>query len=193
MFRRSVRAPLADQAAHRAGERGPTGVRTMCASSVEDVADHIGRSRPAGLSGRGANMTRRQRLRRRMHIVVWRIVNPPTRPLAGIAPWWVLLETTGRRTGRLHRVPLAAGVADEQGMWLNAVHGRHAAWVVNVETNPTVRMRVRRVWRAGVASVHPVDPRLARRFNFYARGGPATMGLDPLHVRIDWTDEPSTK
>lgn len=133
-------------------------------------------------------MSTRRRLRRGLHRAFWRIVNPPTRPLAGIAPWWVLLETTGRRTGRRHRIPLAAGPVDAHGMWLNAVHGRHAAWVLNAEANPSVRMRVRRRWRAGTATIHPVDPAVAARFSAYARGGPALMGLDPLMVRIEWAD-----
>lgn len=134
-------------------------------------------------------MTSRQGRRRRMHHVFWRIVNPPTRPLAGIVPWWVLLETTGRNTGRKHRVPLAAGPRDPGGMWLNAVHGRHAAWVLNVEANPIVRLRTGRRWRTGTGTVHPVDPQIAARFNRYARAGPALMALDPLMVRIEWSDQ----
>jgi integrase len=39
----------------------------------------------------------------------WKILNPITRGLAGLAPWWVLLETTGRRTGKRRRTPFANG------------------------------------------------------------------------------------
>jgi hypothetical protein len=31
---------------------------------------------------------------------LWRIINPANRVLAGIAPWWVVIETVGRRTGK---------------------------------------------------------------------------------------------
>lgn len=133
-------------------------------------------------------MTLGNRSRRRLHVAFWRLINPPTRILAGIAPWWVLLETTGRRSGRKTRVPLAAGPVDNSGMWLNAVHGRHAAWVLNIEAHPAVRLRFRRRWREGTATVHQVDPRIAARFNAYARSGPRLMGLDPLMVRVDWRE-----
>ena len=127
-------------------------------------------------------------MRRRLHIIFWRIVNPPTRRLAGLVPWWVLLETTGHKSGRKHRVPIAAGPREADGMWLNAVHGRHSAWVRNIEANPTVRIRVRRRWREATASVHPIDPQVQAKFNRYARSGPRLMGMDPLMVRLDWTD-----
>lgn len=74
-------------------------------------------------------------------------------------------------------------------MWLNAVHGRHASWVLNVEANPVVRLRTARRWRTGTATVHPVDPQIVTRFSRYARAGPAIMPLDPLMVRVEWNDQ----
>jgi len=124
--------------------------------------------------------------RRERHIAFWRIVNPPTRPLAGIVPWWVLLETTGRRTGRPHRVPLAAGPRDGESMWLAAVHGRQAAWVQNIAHDGHVRLRVRRRWHDAVAEIHDFTPEVAARFNRYARGGPALLGMDPKLVLVRW-------
>jgi deazaflavin-dependent oxidoreductase (nitroreductase family) len=129
---------------------------------------------------------RGQRLKRAATVAWWRVVNPPTRPLAGIVPWWVLLETTGARTGRTRRTPLAAGPKEPDGMWLIAVHGRHAGWVCNLEADARVRLRHRRRWRSGAASVHPVDPETLGRFNLYARSGPRTVGMDPMLVRIDY-------
>ncbi len=125
--------------------------------------------------------------RKRRHLQFWRVINPPTRYLAGIVPWWVLLETKGRRSGLLRTVPLASGPMEPDGMWLNAVHGRHADWVLNVEANPRVRLRLRRQWRGGTAEIHPMDPTLLRRFSRYARGGPAIFGIDPLQVFVRWT------
>jgi deazaflavin-dependent oxidoreductase (nitroreductase family) len=131
-------------------------------------------------------MTSRRRWRRRLHVLFWRIVNPPTRPLAGTAPWWVLLETTGCRSGRPRRTPLAAGPIDNGGIWLIAVHGHHSAWIHNVETSSTVRLRHRGRWQTGQALVYPFDASAANRFNWYARLGPRALGMDPLLVHVRW-------
>lgn len=71
------------------------------------------------------------------------------------------------------------------GMWLIAVHGRHAVWVRNIEASPHIKVKHRGRWREGVASIHPVDPARLARFNTYARGGPRTFGIDPLRVCVD--------
>ena len=115
----------------------------------------------------------------------WRVVNPLARPLSGIAPWWVLLETTGRQSGRRRRTPLATGPVEDGALWLIAVHGRHASWVKNLEAAPAVRVRIARRWREGTASVHPYYAAFAVRFNRYARSGPRMVGIDPVLVRVD--------
>jgi deazaflavin-dependent oxidoreductase (nitroreductase family) len=130
-------------------------------------------------------MARGKRLKRSVMMLVWRIVNPPNRLLAGIAPWWVLIETVGRRTGKQRRTPLARGPFDGDTTWLISVHGTHASWVKNVEDSPTVRLRVERRWRTGTASVVRYDPEIIRRFNRYARSGPVTLGIDPALIRIN--------
>jgi deazaflavin-dependent oxidoreductase (nitroreductase family) len=130
-------------------------------------------------------MTRLRRLRRSVMMLVWRIINPPNRLLAGIAPWWVLIETVGRRTGNQRRTPLARGPFDGDTTWVISVHGRHASWVKNREDSPVVRLRVKRQWRTGTASVVRYDPEILRRFNRYARSGPVTVGIDPALIRID--------
>jgi deazaflavin-dependent oxidoreductase (nitroreductase family) len=127
---------------------------------------------------------RTQRKRAAM-MAVWRIANPPSRLLAGIAPWWVLIETVGRRTGRRRRTPLARGPIDGDTTWLISVHGRHASWVKNLEYSPTVRLRVKRRWRTGTASIVRYEREIIRRFNRYARSGPTTVGIDPALIRID--------
>lgn len=126
------------------------------------------------------------RVRRAFAKAWWRIVNPLTIPFAGLAPWWVLLETTGRRTGRLRRVPLARGPVDGRMVWLVAVHGAHAGFAHNIAARPEVRVKMRGRWRSGTASLHPFDPEMIRsRFNLYARLGPLTLGFDPALVRVD--------
>ncbi|MDT7570826.1 MAG: hypothetical protein QOE05_1000 [Actinomycetota bacterium] len=122
-------------------------------------------------------------LRRRLLVAWWRIVNPPTRALAGLAPWWVLLETKGARTGKRRRTPLAAGPTDDGAMWLLAVHGRSAGWVRNLEATPRVRIRHRGRWREATAAVHPMGDVPLERFNAYARSG-RLIAMDPLLVRL---------
>jgi deazaflavin-dependent oxidoreductase (nitroreductase family) len=130
-------------------------------------------------------MTSPERLKRSAMMLVWRIVNPPNRLLAGIAPWWVLIETVGRRSGKRHRTPLARGPFDGDTTWLISVHGRRASWVKNLEHSPTVRLRFKRRWRTGTAAVVRYDPEVIRRFNRYARSGPATVGIHPALIRIE--------
>ena len=126
-----------------------------------------------------------QRQRRSRHRVFWRIVNPPVRLLAGFAPWWVLLETRGRRTGTARTTPLARGPVDGDVVWLNSVHGRHANWVRNLETTPDIRIKLSGRWYDARAAVHDYDQATVRRFNRYARSGPRTLGIDPALVRVD--------
>lgn len=123
-------------------------------------------------------------MRRRLLVPVWRAINPLVRRLSGVAPWWVLLETTGRRSGRRRQTPLAAGPTDDEGMWLIAVHGTSAAWLLNLEADPLVRLRHRRLWREGHATVHPMDPAVFERFNAYARLGRSVAGHQPRLVRV---------
>ena len=118
-------------------------------------------------------------------MVFWRLFNPLARALAGIAPWWVVLETTGRRSGRKRQVPLARGPVDGNTAWLVSVHGAHASFARNIAAKPRIRLRLRGKWRDGTASLEPVDPAILDRFNLYARTGPRTLGIDPKLVRIE--------
>ena len=126
--------------------------------------------------------------RRRVLVVYWRIVNPLARPAAGLFPFWVLIETTGCKTGRRRRTPLAAGPKDSTGMYLIAVHGRHSGWVRNIDATPTVRIKHRGRWRHATASVEELDPATLSRFNLYARSGPRIAGIDPMLVRVTFDD-----
>jgi len=129
---------------------------------------------------------RKDRRRKRALLVrFWRLVNPPARVLAGFLPWWVLLETTGRLTGKRRRTPLAKGLMSGGAMWLIAVHGDHSRWVRNVAVTPTVRFRFGGRWHEGTASIHPFDDDMVSRFNRYARSGPRVVGFDPSLVRVD--------
>jgi deazaflavin-dependent oxidoreductase (nitroreductase family) len=124
-------------------------------------------------------------------LLFWRIVNPVTRPLAGLAPWWVLVETTGRRTRKTRRTPLAAGPRDPNGMLVIAVHGRNSGWVLNAEANPQVRVRHNGRWRAAQAEVLAWDPDVVKTFNLYAQSGPVVTSRNPLLVRFKYDGEQS--
>lgn len=133
-------------------------------------------------------MSRLDRIRRKLALGFWRLANPVARRLAGVAPWWVVLETTGRRSGRPRRVPLARGPVDGQVAWLIAVHGSHASFAHNIAAEPRVRLKLRGRWRDGTATLARLDPAVVGRFNLYARMGPRTMGVDPKLVRIELDD-----
>jgi deazaflavin-dependent oxidoreductase (nitroreductase family) len=139
-----------------------------------------------------ARMTRGQRAKRRIAMLFWRLFNPIARALAGWAPWWVVLETTGRRSGRPRRVPLARGPEDGSTVWLISVHGRHASFARNIAADPGVRLRLGGRWHGGRATLVPPDPAVLSRFSTYARLGPRTLGIDPMLVRIE-LDQGSTE
>jgi deazaflavin-dependent oxidoreductase (nitroreductase family) len=115
----------------------------------------------------------------------WRLFNPLNRALAPVAPWWVVLETTGRRSGQVRHTPLARGPVDGDVTWLISVHGRAADWVRNAEANPDVRIRLRGRWYEGRASVQPFSQDIVGRFNQYSRTGPRLMAIEPLLLRVD--------
>ena len=132
-----------------------------------------------------AAMTKRERRRRAAALRLWKGMNPLARRLAGIAPFWVVLETTGRRSGQPRQTPLARGPVEGRTTWIIAVHGEHASFVRNIAANPRVRLRLRGRWRAGRATVTEMDEQVVRRFNRYGRMGPQTLGIDPRLVRIE--------
>ena len=115
---------------------------------------------------------------------MWRVFNPVSRPLSGVMPWWVLLETTGRRTGQPRRTPLAAGPHEGNVHWVIAVHGRASGFVRNIEADPHVRLKRRGRWHEATATVEEFDPAIAGRFNRYARTGPSLFGIDPVLVKL---------
>ena len=117
-------------------------------------------------------------------LLVWRLLNPATRMLAGAAPWWVLVETTGRKSGRTRRTPLAVGRYDDSGMWVIAVHGRRSGWVLNAEAATTVRFRHRLRWREATTTLHEWSPEVVATMGRYARLGPRVTAEKPLLVQF---------
>ena len=133
----------------------------------------------------------RQALKRRASkLASVRLLNPVMRRAleAGLVPrGWALLETTGRRSGAPRRVPVGDGLRGAH-FWIVAEHGRHAAYVRNIEADPRVRVKVGRSWRTGTAQLLPEDdPRarlrmLRRPWNDI---GLRAMASEMLVVRVD--------
>ena len=123
--------------------------------------------------------------KRRVTKGLWKVLNPLARPLSGIAPWWVLLETTGRRSGRPRRTPLARGCEFDGTHWVIAVHGEASDFVRNLKADPRVRFKTRGRWHTGRACAEPVSEDRLAHFGAYARGGMRAVGIEPCFVRIE--------
>ena len=117
-------------------------------------------------------------------------------------PTYAVLETVGRRTGRVRRVPVANGL-DGDTFWLIAALGERSAYVRNLRADPRVRIKARPArfrdgwrsrWRTGTAHPLPDDDARARHHEL-GRGRPgyrldgvllrALADGDMLTVRID--------
>lgn len=179
--RNTSQLPLAIQSNSRDAPRGAEPGRVTHAFARRQAVMYA----HAMAAEAGLELDVRRRRRRARHRIFWRLVNPPTRLLAGFAPWWVLLETTGRRTRKRRTTPLARGPVDGEVVWLTSVHGRHATWVRNLETEPEVRIKLSGRWHRGHATIHDYDDATGARFNVYARSGPKTLGIDPALVRVE--------
>jgi deazaflavin-dependent oxidoreductase (nitroreductase family) len=144
-------------------------------------------------------------LRRRILPVQNKLLNPLVAGLIARGlepPTYAVLETVGRRTGRVRRVPVANGL-DGDTFWLIAALGEWSAYVRNLRANPRVRVKarparlrdgVRSRWRTGTAHPLPDDDARARH-RALGRGRPgyrldgvllrALADGDMLTVRID--------
>jgi deazaflavin-dependent oxidoreductase (nitroreductase family) len=108
----------------------------------------------------------------------------------GLAPSsYALLETTGRKTGRIRRIPIANGLEGDT-FWLISAHGRHAHYLHNIKADPHVRIGLREGrtlrWRSGIAHLVPDDDAHARQRKL-GRGRLAYR-LDALLLRALATD-----
>ena len=136
-------------------------------------------------------MDRKRKLVTKLQI---RLFNPLVRALAarGLAPGVVLLETTGRRSGEPRRTPVSFGL--ERGtdtFWIVAEMGHQAAYVRNIETDPRVRIRLRRGWRTGTAHViegADAHARL-RTLSKINAASVRAMGTSLLVIRVDLDPE----
>ncbi|UPK75419.1 nitroreductase family deazaflavin-dependent oxidoreductase [Nocardioidaceae bacterium SCSIO 66511] len=82
-----------------------------------------------------------------------------------------ILETRGRRSGKVRRVPVGNGRQGDS-FWIIAEHGMRAGYVRNIRADPHVRVRLRiglrYRWVRGIATVLPDDDPLARQRSIIA-------------------------
>jgi deazaflavin-dependent oxidoreductase (nitroreductase family) len=114
------------------------------------------------------------------------LANPIVERLAGYVPWWALLETIGRRSGKPRRNPVGNGLQGDT-FWIVADHGHHADYIKNIMANPRVRVRVGGRWRSGTAHVLPDDDPIERQKQMRLVNAiiVRAVGTDLLTVRID--------
>lgn len=110
------------------------------------------------------------------------VVNPLTTRLPG----QILLETTGRVSGRPRRTPVGGRRLDGR-FWLVAEHGRRAQYVRNIEADPRVRVRLRGRWHTGTAHPLPDDDARARLASLPRLNSAVVRaaGTELLTVRVD--------
>src|SRR5581483_3410012 len=103
-----------------------------------------------------------------------RVINPVVLRVARFIPFYAVLEHRGRRSGRLHRTPLAA-VRTRDGFLLPLAFGERANWVANLrhQGGANVEWRGRRfavadprvvAWDEGKAELSAIERRLAPVF-----------------------------
>jgi deazaflavin-dependent oxidoreductase (nitroreductase family) len=118
--------------------------------------------------------------------VYQRMSMPLWRPVAGWLPGFGVVETTGRRTGRMYRVPVGGRIVGGS-FWFVAGIGRTTNYVRNIEANPLVRVKALGRWREGTAHLLPDDDARRRRFWVSPLNGLFLWiaGGDHLTVRVD--------
>jgi deazaflavin-dependent oxidoreductase (nitroreductase family) len=134
-----------------------------------------------------------------VHFLQKYLFNPPIKFLIAVGlvpPGYALLETIGRKTGKPRQTPVGNGRVGKQ-FWIVAEHGQKAGYVLNIASNPRVRLKLRDGFRArwctGTAHVlSDDDPRERQRWLAQQLPGSASnaaavrlFGTQLLTVRID--------
>jgi deazaflavin-dependent oxidoreductase (nitroreductase family) len=139
-----------------------------------------------------ANDAKTLRKFRRERAVGHYLLNPAVKGLSKLGLRTALateLETIGRKTGQIRRVPVSAQF-DDNGAWLISQHGTRSGWGRNIVDNPNVRVRQGSQWRNGIAELRPDDDVVARGRKFGRFGSKVVKALEttPVSVRIDFAD-----
>src|SRR3984885_9080396 len=119
--------------------------------------------------------------RRVVHGVQRHVANPIGRRLPV-----TMLETTGRKTGQPRRTAVGGRVIGNQ-FWMVSEHGAHSHYVLNIEANPAVRVRIGDQWRTGTAHLMPEDDAKDRLRSLPGINSALVrlMGSDLLTIRVD--------
>ena len=140
---------------------------------------------------KGAPISTSDPARGRRRVVTFQryLLNPPMKAAVwlGLVPGHVLVEPTGRKTGKRRRTVVGCHV-DGTTVWVVAEQGRHAGYVRNLAANPDVRLRLHRRWRHAVGSVADTedpDARLDADFDPKHAALMRRYGTDLLTVRFD--------
>jgi deazaflavin-dependent oxidoreductase (nitroreductase family) len=107
-------------------------------------------------------------------------------PITVRLPTQMVLETTGRKTGRPRRTPVGGRIINQQ-FWMVAGDGEAADYMRNIKAHNAVRLRIKDRWRRGTAVLLPDDDAALRltqlpRFN---SAMVRALGTKPLTVRVD--------
>ncbi|MEU2719473.1 nitroreductase/quinone reductase family protein [Streptomyces smyrnaeus] len=110
------------------------------------------------------------------------VVNPLSRRMPG----QILLETTGRTTGRPRRTPVGGRRVGQQ-FWLVSEHGTRSQYVRNIQADPRVRVRVSGRWYTGTAHPLPEDDPKARLATLPRLNSAVVraVGTELLTIRVD--------
>lgn len=139
----------------------------------------------------------KERKRRRVRFMQRYVANPLVKPLThlGLLPNYVVLETTGRRSGRPRTTVVGSHPdpgGDDSVLWIVAEHGHRAAYVRNIEADPGVRIRRRRRWHPARAEIADHDPEeLLATSSKSLASAIRRFGTDLLSIRIH-LDPPSS-
>ncbi|GAB2632213.1 nitroreductase/quinone reductase family protein [Nocardia goodfellowii] len=101
----------------------------------------------------------------------------------------ILLETLGRKSGKLRQTPVGGKIEDKH-FWMVSNHGGQSDYVRNIEANPSVRVRVGGTWHNGIAHPLPEDDALARLKTLPRMNSAMVraLGTHLLTIRVDLTN-----
>lgn len=122
------------------------------------------------------------------------MLNPPVKAATwlGLVPGHVVVETTGRRSGRCRRTVVGMHRDGPVG-WVVAEQGRRAGYVRNLVADPHVRVRTGRRWFPAIATIAANDDPQARLDSFGRPRHAAAVrrfGTDLLSIRFDLVPGP---
>src|ERR1700722_9332297 len=110
--------------------------------------------------------------------------------LVGVNPYGlVILETRGRVSGKIRRVPVGNGRKGDE-LWIIAEHGSRGGWGHKIRHDPRGRIRLRvglrYRWLDGIATVRPDEDALARQRRIIAWH--PLRALNAINVRVFGAD-----